>query len=460
MGLTMTKHSRGRPYPLLRGNRIRNFINRFSSTTGFLGELHELAGEHGLIEFRVLGQSFVFISDPVLAEEVYLRQHQRFHKGKFFKRVLDNPTIITGDGDDHRRRRKLYQPAFSRAAREGYHPFIINEIEAAWGRLRDGEVTDLNHASKELMLNIANKTFFGGDAAADVGVIEEFIEVMIWSGIVAHLPAYKLFKALPLPGNIRYRRVTKRLGARIAEVVQKARQDSGQRSDLVSWLATATDEEGIDEPFTDEELRDEIYVLLFVSHDNSASALTWSLYYLSRYPETREKLEKEVDEVLGGRLPEPGDIKKLVYARAVFDEALRLSPPATFLGRETIEDVMVKDYLLPKGTVVHLAVRIPMQDERWFHDSKEFIPERWLEDPQQSRPRYAYAPFGGGVRLCSGLTLSVDEIVAALAVMAQRWRVDPVSDEFPEITDALTYMVKGELPVRVSRRPNGQAGEG
>ena len=457
MGLTMTSHPRGRNYPSLRGNRIRNFISRFSSTTDFLAELHEMAGEHGLIEFHVLGQSFVFVSDPVLAEEIYLRQHQRFHKGKFFKRVLDNPTIITGDGDDHRRRRKLYQPAFSKAAREGYHPYIIEEIEAAWGRLRHGEITDLNRQSKELMLNIANRTFFGGDAAADIDVIEEFIEAMIWSGIVAHLPAYRLFKALPLPGNLRYRRVTKRLGARIAEVVKKARQDSGQRSDLVSWLATATDEEGIDEPFTEEELRDEIYVLLFVSHDNSASALTWSLYYLSRNPDKREKLEREVDEVLGGRPPEPGDIKKLVYSRAVFDEALRLSPPATFLGREAVEDVMVGDYLLPKGTVVHLAVRIPMHDERWFHDPQKFIPERWLEDPQPSRPRYAYAPFGGGTRLCSGLTLSVDEILAALAVLATHWRVDPVSEEFPEITDALTYMVKGKLPVRVSRRPNGQS---
>ena len=456
--MTMTNHPRGRPYPSLAGNRLRNFVRRITNTTDLLTELRDLAGDHGLIEYRVLGQRFVFICDPVLAEEVYLHQHQRFHKGKFFKRALENPTILTGDGDDHRRRRKLYQPAFSRKAREGYHPGIIGEIDAAWGRLRDGEIIDLNHASQELMLNIANRTFFGGDAAVDVDLIEQFLDVMIWNGFVAHLPGHRFFKALPLPGNIRYRRVTDKLAARITELVRRARQDTEQRSDLVSWLATATDEEGIDQPFTEDELRDEIYVLLLVSHDNSAAALTWGLYHLSRNPETREKMEREVDAVLGGRLPELGDIGKLTYTRAVFDETLRISPPATYLGRQAVEDVMIDDYLIPGGTVVHLAVRIPMHDERWFHDPEAFIPERWLEDPQPARPRYAYTPFGGGARLCSGLTLSVNSIVATLAVLAQRWRVDPVSDEFPEITDSLTYKVKGSLPARVGRRPTGQGG--
>lgn len=450
--MTMTDHSLGRPYPRLAGNRIRNFTERFRSTTGLLGRLHELAGDHGLIEYRVLGQRFVFICDPVLAEEVFLRQHERFHKGKFFKRALENPTIITGDGDDHLRRRKLYQPAFGRKAREGYHSGIVGEIDAARSRLRDGEVADLNRASKQLMLNIADKTFFGGDAGIGIDLIEQFIQVMIWRGFVVHLPAWRVFGALPLPGNIRYRRVTGKLGSRIKELVRRARQDGQQRSDLVSWLANATDEEGFHEPFTEDELRDELYVLLFVSHDNSASALTWSLYYLSRNPETRKRLEREVDEVLGGRCPEPGDMNRLCYARAVLDETLRLAPPATYLGRQATEDVLVNGYLIPKDTVVHLAVRIPQRDERWFRDAEEFFPERWLESQQQDRPRYAYLPFGGGVRLCSGLALSVDTIVASLAMLAQRWRLDPLSDAFPEVEDVLTYMVKGSLPVRVNAR--------
>lgn len=452
--MTQTKHAAGRPYPVLRGRRLRNFMARIRNSTEFFSELHRRAGEAGLIEYWVLGQRFVVIFDPGMTEDVMLRQSDRFNKGKVYKRVLENPTIITGDGDDHRRRRKLYQPAFSLRARRGYHPHIVEEAKSMWDRLHDGETIDIDATSHELMLNIANRTFFGGDAAIEARLLKESLDTITWISIIGHLPFHKFFKALPLPGNIRYRRVLGELEVKIHEVVQKARQTSDERSDLVSWLATATDEEGVDSPFTEEEIRDEVHMLLLAGHETSASMLTWCLYYLSRYPETREKMEREVDEVLGGRLPEEEHLGKLVYTRAVFDEALRLSPPVAYLGRQAIEDVMINDYFIPKDTVVHLAIRIPMRQEQWFHDPDEFIPERWLEDPQPDRPRYAYAPFGGGVRLCSGLLLAVMEIVFSLAIFAQRWRVDPLSEGFPKVTDVVLYKVKHGLPVRVSSRPN------
>lgn len=460
MAQALTNHPAGRPYPALRGHRIRNLMRRIRNSTEFFSELNSRAGEAGLIEYRVLGQRFVVIFNPEMTEQVILRQHRKFNKGMVYKRVLDNPTIITGDGDDHKRRRKLYQPAFAPKARKGYFPHILGEAVAAWDRLDDGEVIDLDHKSHELMLDIANKTFFGGDAEVEARLLMDSIEVITWIAIIGHLPFHKFFKALPLPGNIRYRRVLGELELKIGEVVKIARQSSEERSDLISWLATAADEEGVEDPFTEEELRDEVHMLLLAGHETSASMLTWSLYYLSRNPECREKLEQEVDRVLGRRPPELADLDKLVYTRAVFDEALRLSPPVAYLGRQALEDVMIDDYLIPKGTVVHLAVRIPMQQEEWFYEPLKFIPERWLENPQPSRPRYAYMPFGGGVRLCSGLLLASMEIVTSLATFAQKWRADPLSDEFPEVTDVVLYKVKNGLPVRVSCRPNGHGGAG
>ena len=458
MAQTMTAHSAGQPYPVLKGNRIRNLMKRVRNSTDFFSELHSLAGDAGLIEYRVLNQRFVAIFDPVKTEQVMLRQHRKFNKGMVYKRVLDNPTIITGDGDDHKRRRKLYQPAFAPKARKGYFPHILGEAKSTWDRLRDGETIDLDHKSHQLMLDIANKTFFGGDAKVDARLLMDSIEVLTWISIICHLPFHEFFKALPLPGNIRYRRVLGELEGKIGEVVRIARESSDERSDLISWLASSTDEDGVEEPFTEEELRDEVHMLLLAGHETSASMLTWCLYYLSRYPGCRDRMEREVDEVLGGRLPVLEDLDRLVYTRAVFDEALRLSPPVAYLGRQALEDVMVDDYLIPKDTVVHLAVRIPMQQEEWFYDPLEFIPERWLQDPQPKRPRYAYMPFGGGVRLCSGLLLAAMEIVTSMAVFAQRWRVDPISEEFPEVTDVVLYKLKNGLPARVSRRPNGQAG--
>jgi cytochrome P450 len=79
------------------------------------------------------------------------------------------------------------------------------------------------------------------------------------------------------------------------------------------------------------------------------------------------------------------------------------------------------------------------------------MPERWLE-PRSKLPRMAYAPFGYGHRFCSGARFATIELVLALAIMAQRWRLDLVDPKPPPITDIVLYQIKGELAVTASRR--------
>ncbi len=453
---TKTDHDFGRPYPRLAGSRLSGLTERFGNATVPYERLHELAGDHGLVECRASGRRLVFVCDPVLADEVCLRHHERFRRGWLLGRVLENPTIVTCDGDDLLRRRRLYQPALGRKAREGCHPDIVAEIDATRSGLRDGDVVDLNRASRALMLNIAGRTLIGEDAGVGADLAKEFVEAMAWRARVARRPAWRFLAALPLPGNVRYRRVAGRLEGRIRELVRRARQDGPQRPGLVAWLANAADGEGVHARFAEDELRDELYALLFVSHDCSASALARSLCRLGRSPEARERLEREVDEVLGGRPPEPGDLGRLGFARAVLDETLRLAPPAACLGRQATEDVVVKGYLIPKGAVVHLAIRVPRQGERRLRDAERFVPERWLGDPQRDRSRDACVPFGGGPWPCSGIAPGADEVVASLAMLAQRWRLDPVSDASREVEDVAASMARGSLPVRVSARRTGR----
>jgi hypothetical protein len=65
---------------------------------------------------------------------------------------------------------------------------------------------------------------------------------------------------------------------------RRTRQDAVGK-DMFTLLMSARDEAG--EPFTNEELRDELATLLAAGHETTATALTWALYWIHKVPEVR-----------------------------------------------------------------------------------------------------------------------------------------------------------------------------
>ncbi|ODN00353.1 Cytochrome P450 2B1 [Orchesella cincta] len=58
----------------------------------------------------------------------------------------------------------------------------------------------------------------------------------------------------------------------------------------------------------------------------AANTLSWSLLYLSSHPDTQQKLQAEIDAVVGSsRLPSISERSKMPYTEAVIAETLRLS---------------------------------------------------------------------------------------------------------------------------------------
>ncbi len=143
--------------------------------------------------------------------------------------------------------------------------------------------------------------------------------------------------------------------------------------DGCKWdFVRAEDEEGGERAFSDDEVRDEAIVLLMAGHDTSSSAMTFCLDGVARHPRVRDRLEREVDDVVGTRRIEPGDFKRLPYAAAVFNEALRRCPPFYFVGREAVEDCAIGDRRVPKGTIVQTYFRPPHHSPERFERPEEF----------------------------------------------------------------------------------------
>ena len=89
--------------------------------------------------------------------------------------------------------------------------------------------------------------------------------------------------------------------------------------------------------------------------DGLAVTLVRCLYHVAQNPKVRDRLEEEVDDVLGGHQIAAADYESLPYARAILMEAVRLGHLAYSVNRGVLEDYAVQDYVIPKGTFMEFC---------------------------------------------------------------------------------------------------------
>lgn len=427
--------------------------HRMRDGVGFYEQVHREYGD--IAYFRILSHKFCVLYDPAMFQEVFVTNSSSFEVGPIFKRsgmINDPDSGLTAEGEEHSRTRKLVRTSFGTRALNGYGEIMIDQTMQAQAAWRDGETIDLDAEAQKLALDIATNTFFGADMRVEPRIIKDVLRAIEWSMALVMFPLGKLAGRLPLPRNRHKARAIRALDKALHKAIANARDAGEERADLLWFLVNATDEDGIYEPFNDAELRDLCFILLFTGHETAATAITWCLYHLSRNPEVRERLEKELDEVLGDRPPTPADYRNLVYTRAVLDENLRLTPPLYIIGRRALEDCTIGGRHIPKGTIVQLCWRIAHLSEKYFPEARKFIPERWMETQPPEQGKHAYVPFGGGDHICIGSGFAKMAVVLTLATLCRRWRMDVISPDFPEMNTTALFRLKNGLPVKLSAR--------
>jgi unspecific monooxygenase len=202
-----------------------------------------------------------------------------------------------------------------------------------------------------------------------------------------------------------------------AEIAERRANPDPNRTDILSMLMAARDEEG--QPMSDRELRDELMALMFAGHETTATAMAWALYWTHYLPDVRDKLLSELKGL--GESPGLMDIVRLPYLTAVTQETLRIHPVAMLtFPRVAQEPVEMMGYYLEPGTVVMGCMYLTHQREDIYPNHREFRPERFLE--RQFSP-YEFIPFGGGVRRCIGEALAQFEMKLVLATILSEYRL-------------------------------------
>jgi len=420
------------------------------------GGLFEAAASEGdLVTLRILGMGDLYlVNHPELVERVLVSDRERFDKATQSQEDLGDligQGLILSEGELWERQRERIQPAFYMDRIADYADTIADEAHGAADDWADGAVVDVEDEMKALTLRILVKAIFGADMDYEKRGIRETVQNLQEPGQPAKQPVARMVpRWVPIPMWRRYREGIDEMEEVIETFVAAKREklDDGDNDDLISMLLAATDEDG--EGMSEKLLRDELMTFLFAGHETTATALTFTWYLLSQNPEVEKRLVAELDEVLGDRPPEFGDLPDLAYTERVLKEAMRIYPPVPQIPRETTERLELGGYTLPEGATVAPSQWTTHRDERFWDDPMAFRPERFAGE--SDRPDFAYFPFGGGPRRCIGQQFAMVEGKLILATLAREYSPELVSDPDVDLSVSITTRPVDPIELRVERR--------
>lgn len=409
--------------------------------------------------YRILQHDVVLLNDPADIGEVLIDKAGFFGKDRTQKRmkILLGEGMITSDGENHNRGRRIAAPAFHRRRIERYAAKIAELAGGLPAHWQPGAELNIAAEMMRLALQITARTLFDTEVTAEIHEINDQVNIIMdLYHFLVTLPRAERLLDTPLPQMRRFRAAKKRLDEVVDGMIQARRTEANPdcHADLLSMLVAARDDqaEGDGHKLDAQQIRDQVLTLFLAGFETVANALAWTWLLLGQNPEAETRLHSELDAVLGGRLPTLDDIPQLEYTAMVLSESMRLYPPAWAMGREVLQDVSIGPYRFRKGTMVFFSQYIVQRDPRWFPDPERFCPERFTPEAKAGRPRFAYFPFGGGGRQCIGESFAWMEAILALATIAQRWRVELIASQKIELQPKITLRPKNGIRVRVIPR--------
>ncbi|XP_008275705.1 cytochrome P450 2J2-like [Stegastes partitus] len=181
--------------------------------------------------------------------------------------------------------------------------------------------------------------------------------------------------------------------------------------------------------------------LIEAGTETAATTLRWALVYMMNYPEIQEKVQAEIDRVIGqSRQPTMADRPNMPYAEAVIHETQRLGNIVPFgFPKMASKDTTLGEYFIPKGTSITTALSSVLFDKNEWVTPDVFNPEHFLDSKGQFLRRDAFLPFSAGKRVCIGEPLARKELFLFFTSLLQRFTFSPVPGEMPSVEGVMGF---------------------
>jgi cytochrome P450 len=417
-----------------------------------IGYMEHISQQGDLLRIPLFGPIYgYFINDPDLIREVLVTQAKVFHKPfnvKYAAKGMGIENLFTADGELWQVLRKVMQPAFHARRIDNYAQIMVgyaHEMLAGW---RDGQHLDVPAAMMDLTLGITTRALFGkdmrGDAAAKA--IVRFIELFY-----DRISGFPLPGWLPTPANRELKKQIAIGNAWLSPMIAERKAETKPYDDVLSMLIEAqkADPSGY---LTDHQVRSEITNLFAAGYEVVANTLAFTLYLVSENPAVEERIQAELDQVLGDSPVSLESLGQLKYVEMVVKESMRLLPVTTVLTRQTNAKVELNGYTLPKDRLVLFSPWVLHRNEAYFPEPLTFRPERFDPETGQEIDKYAYLPFSGGPRVCIGNAFAMMQMKINLATIWQQYRLTLVPGHTLELAYALNTRPKNGLPMVIQQR--------
>ncbi|KAG0665982.1 RNA polymerase C-22 sterol desaturase [Monosporozyma unispora] len=212
--------------------------------------------------------------------------------------------------------------------------------------------------------------------------------------------------------------------------------------------------------FSNKEISEAIFTMLFASQDASSSLACWLFQIVADRPDVLAKVREEQMAVRNGdptKRVTLDMIDEMKYTNMVIKETLRYRPPVLMVPYVVKEKFQVTEtYAAPKGSMLIPTLYPALHDPEVYDDPDEFIPERWEEGSKASEAKKNWLVFGCGPHVCLGRTYVMMTFAALLGKFALytdfEHKVTPLSEKikvfatiFPKDDLLLTFKKRDPL---------------
>jgi cytochrome P450 len=342
--------------------------------------------------------------------------------------VLGASSVLVLTGPEHMRQRKLLLPPFHGERMREYEDTIVQATRRDMSAWPLGLAVRMQPHTRLITLEVILQAVFGVEAErmeplkhAITDLFEPVRPLTVLRVLTrrptGERPTGAVGRALARLDTLIYAEIQRR----------RAQSDVEQRSDILSLLLLARDDDG--QAMTDVELRDELVTLLLAGHETTATSVAWALERLVRHPDKLARLLAEIDAGGGGAGSRGADASDAgagrgeEYLTAVVNETLRVRPVVPLVVRSLTQELRVGSHLLPAGTRVVPSIYLTNRNPRVYEQPLEFRPERFLGDeggPPRAINSFSWIPFGGGIRRCIGASFALLEMKVMLRTMLEQ----------------------------------------
>lgn len=393
-----------------------------------------------------------FMFHPEQVKHVLVSAHDNYDKETYGNRRLRSYAgqgLLFSEGDIWQRQRRLTMPSlatnqhamFARLTREALLAQLKHHRMLSTGE----EIADVQEwVALPMFIAMVQGLISRLLSMDEATSLREALCTVIEQSQQATVPKVRIDTAAPVD---EFSRALSLLDDTILDSIRRRKSEPAQ-PDFLSRLIGHADAEG--NPFTEQELLDQVKTMLFAGHDTGAHGLAFAMHLLSERPDLQDRVREE-GAGLAGQEALTDVAARMRWTEAIVLEAFRLLPPVWAIERRAREDDVIMGCSIPKGSVVLLSPYVTHRHPKFWDEPQSFQPERFLRS-DVTQHRYAFFPFGGGPRICVGNNLAVLQLKIALGTLLTQVALAPSPALRLDLQQLVIMRFRHGLPLRLVPR--------